>query len=128
MKKKLFTSKIKTLLIVAVALAIITTVAVAVSGGTTLPENVVGTVLQPLRSGVAAIDRAALRYYNYIFNYESLKEENAALKSRIMTMEDNRFAALAEQYAGAEAADLISAWVAERNNDQPNGDNVASRR
>ena len=28
----------------------------------------------------------------------------------------------------AEAADLISAWVAERNNDQPNGDNVASRR
>ena len=32
MKKKLFTSKIKTLLIVAAALAIVTTVVVAVSG------------------------------------------------------------------------------------------------
>lgn len=32
---------------------------------------------------------------------QRMMEENAALKSRIMTMEDNRFAALAEQYAGA---------------------------
>ena len=89
MKKKLFTSKIKTLLIVAVALAIITTVAVAVSGGTTLPENVVGTVLQPLRSGVAAIDRGALRLYNYIFSYESLQAENAALKAQIAQMDED---------------------------------------
>ena len=89
MKKKLFTSKIKTLLIVAVALAIITTVAVAVSGGTTLPENVVGSVLQPLRSGVAAIDRGALRLYNYIFSYESLQAENAALKAQIAQMDED---------------------------------------
>ena len=34
MKKPLFTSKIKTILVAAVALAILTTVAVAVSGGT----------------------------------------------------------------------------------------------
>ena len=89
MKKKLFTSKIKTLLIVAVALAIITTVAVAISGGTTLPENVVGSVLQPLRSGVAAIDRGALRLYNYIFSYESLQAENAALKAQIAQMDED---------------------------------------
>ena len=89
MKKKLFTSKIKTLLIVAVALAIITTVAVAISGGTTLPENVVGTVLQPLRSGVAAIDRQALRLYNYIFSYESLQAENEALKAQIAQMDED---------------------------------------
>ena len=81
MKKKLFTSKVKTLLIVAVALAIITTVVVAIAGSTTVSENVVGTVLQPLRSGVAAIDRQALRLYNYIFSYESLQAENAALKA-----------------------------------------------
>ncbi len=89
MKKKLFTSKIKTLLIVAVALAIITTVAVAVSGGTTLPENALGTVLQPLRSGVAAIDRGALRLYNYIFSYESLQAENEALKAQIAQMDED---------------------------------------
>ena len=89
MKKKLFTSKIKTLLIAAVALAIITTVVVAVSGGTTLPENVVGSVLQPLRSGVAAIDRGALRLYNYIFSYESLQAENEALKAQIAEMDQD---------------------------------------
>lgn len=89
MKKKLFTSKIKTLLIVAVALAIITTVVVAISGGTTFSENVVGTILQPLRSGVAAIDRQALRLYNYIFSYESLLAENEALKTQIAEMDED---------------------------------------
>lgn len=89
MKKKLFTSKVKTLLIVAVALAIITTVVVAIAGTTTVSENVVGTVLQPLRSGVAAIDRQALRLYNYIFSYESLQAENAALKAQIAEMDED---------------------------------------
>ena len=89
MKKKLFTSKIKTLLIVAVALAIVTTVIVAVSGGTTVGENLVGTLLQPLRSGVAAIDRQAVRYYNYIFSYEALEAENKALKQEILDMQED---------------------------------------
>ena len=89
MKKKLFTSKIKTLLIVAVALAIITTVVVAISGGTTPSENIVGTILQPLRSGVAAIDRQALRLYNYIFSYESILAENQALKAQIAEMDED---------------------------------------
>ena len=59
MKKKLFSSKIKTLLIVAVTLAVVTTVITAVVGGTTFSKTVFGDVLSPLRSGVAAIDRAA---------------------------------------------------------------------
>ena len=89
MKKKLFTSKIKTLLIAAVAIAIVTTVAVAVSGGTTFPENLVGTLLQPVRSGVASIDRQAVRFYNYIFSYESLEAENDALKREILDMQED---------------------------------------
>ena len=48
MKKPLFTSKIKTILVAAVALAILTTVAVAVSGGTARGHHVVGTLLSPL--------------------------------------------------------------------------------
>ena len=89
MKNKLFTSKIKTLLIVAVALAIVTTVAVAVTEGTSFSTNVVQTLLQPLRSGVAAIDRQAMRIYNYIFSYESLEAENAALKQEILEMQED---------------------------------------
>ena len=89
MKKKLFTSKIKTLLIAAVAIAIVTTVAVAVSGGMTFPENLVGTLLPPVRSGVASIDRQAVRFYNYIFSYESLEAENDALKREILDMQED---------------------------------------
>ena len=89
MKKKLFTSKIKTLLVVCVALAIITTVMVSVSGGTRFSENLVGTLLQPVRNGVAAIDRTAVRFYNYIFSYEALEAENAALKREILGMQED---------------------------------------
>ena len=86
MKKPLFTSKIKTILVAAVALAILTTVAVAVSGGTAPGQNVVGTLLSPLRAGVTAIDRAALRVYDYIFSYESLQAEKNALEQQILAM------------------------------------------
>ena len=89
MKKKLFTSKIKTILVAAVALAIVTTVVVALSGGTTAGENIMSSLLQPLRSGVAAIDRQALKIYNYIFSYEALAAENAALKAEILEMEED---------------------------------------
>lgn len=89
MKKKLWTSKIKTILILAVALAIITTVTVAVSSGVPAGENIMGTLLAPIRSGVAAIDRQAVRLYNYIFSYEALKAENAALKQTILEMQED---------------------------------------
>ena len=89
MKKKLFTSKIKTILIVAVALAIVTTVVVAVSAETTPGRNLVGTLLTPVRSAVAAIDRQAMQIYNYIFSYESLQAENEALQKQILDMEDD---------------------------------------
>ena len=89
MKKKLFTSKIKTLLIVAVALAIVTTVVAAVAGGTTPAENLVGNLLAPIRSGVASIDRQALKIYNYIFSYEALEAENAELKRQILEMQED---------------------------------------
>ncbi len=89
MKKKLFTSRIKTLLIVAVALTIVTTVVVAISGGTTTSENVVGTLLSPIRSGVAAIDRQVLKVYNYIFSYEKIAAENEELKRQILEMQED---------------------------------------
>ena len=89
MKKHLFTSKIKTILVAAVALAILTTVAVAVSGGMAPGQNGVGALLSPLRAGVAAIDRQALRLYNYIFSYESLQAEKEALEEQILEMQED---------------------------------------
>ena len=89
MKKKFFTSKIKTILVIAVVLAIVTTVIVAFSGGGTAGGNIVSTILQPFRSGVAAIDRQALRVYNYMFEYDKLEAENEALKRQILEMEND---------------------------------------
>lgn len=107
MKKRLFTSKIKTIFIAAVALAIVTTVVMAVSGGTTVGENLVGTLLQPVRSAVAAIDRQAVKIYNYIFSYESLAAENAALKAQILEMEQDVRTAQELQRENQRLQDLL---------------------
>lgn len=107
MKKNLFTSKIKTLLIVAAALAIVTTVVVAVSGSTTVGENLVGTVLQPFRSAVAAIDRQAVKLYDYIFSYEALAAENADLKAKILEMEQDVRTAQELQRENQRLQDLL---------------------
>lgn len=107
MKKKLFTSKIKTILMVAVALAIITTVVVAVSGGSTFSTNVVSTILKPIRSGVAAIDRQSMRIYNYIFSYESIQAENEALKKQILSMENDIRTAHELQRENQRLRDLV---------------------
>ncbi len=114
MKKKLFSSKIKTLLIAAVCLAIVTTVIVAVSGGTTVSQAVTGDLLSPLRSSVAAIDRQALRFYNYIFSYESLAAENAALKQQLLEMEEDVRTAQELQRENQRYAQLLEIKEANR--------------
>ena len=86
----------KTILIVAVVLAVIVAVILGITSGASFGENVVGTILSPIRTGIAAIDRQAERYYNYIFGYEALKAENAELQKKILAMEED--VRTAEQY------------------------------
>ena len=89
MKKKLLSSKVKTILILAVILAILAAVVTAVVSGTPFFTNAVNTILSPIRSGVAAIDRKAEQYYNYLFSYEALQAKNAELEQRILSMEED---------------------------------------
>lgn len=89
MKKKFWSPKVKTILILAVILAVLATVAGAVISGTPFFSNVIGTILSPIRSGVAAIDRQAEQYYNYLFAYESLQAKNAELEKRLLAMEED---------------------------------------
>ena len=79
----------KTILIAALVVAILAAVILAISSGASLGENVIGTILSPFRKGVAAIDRQAVRYYNYLFGYESLQAENAALEARLLEIEED---------------------------------------
>ena len=96
MKRNFWTARLKTILIVAVVLAVVVAVILGITSGATFGENVVGTILSPIRTGIAAIDRQAERYYNYIFGYEALKAENAELQKRILEMEED--VRTAEQY------------------------------
>ncbi len=89
MKHSFLTGRLKTILIVMLAVAVIAGVTLAVSGGTSVPENIVGTILSPLRAGVAAIDRLAARYYSYLFSYESLRAQNEAMEKQILAMEED---------------------------------------
>ena len=87
MKKKFWTGRLKTILIVALIVAICAAVTLAITSGTSAIENVVGTILSPIRAGVASIDRLAERYYNYMFRYESLAAENAEMEKQILAMQ-----------------------------------------
>lgn len=89
----LFTKKVKIVLIVAVLL----TAGLAVASnllGTTFGDVVVQTVLTPLRAGANALTQQAEQIYDYIFKYEQLVAENAALREELAQIQsDNRDAA-----------------------------------
>lgn len=89
----LFTKKVKIVLIIAVLL----TAGLAVAAnllGTTVGDVVVQSVLTPLRAGASALTEQAERIYDYIFKYEQLAAENAALREELSQIqEDNRDAA-----------------------------------
>jgi len=86
--KYFFTTKVKVVLIVAVLLA----AGLAIIGnmlGKTPADKLVQSVLTPLRSGASNLNSQAERFYNYMFRYEALEAENAALKQEIAQMNEN---------------------------------------
>ena len=78
----------KLILLLAVVLSAGTAIISALFG-VTWAERAVQTVLSPIRGGVKAITRQVERYYDYIFEYESLEAENAYLEERIAQMEED---------------------------------------
>lgn len=85
--KHFFTTKVKTVLIIAVLLAAGLAV-ISNLTGSTFADTLVQSVLSPLRSGVNTLALQAERIYDYIFKYETLETENAALKQQLSQMED----------------------------------------
>ena len=89
MKKNFWSGRMKTILIAALVVAILAAVVLGLSSGASFFENVTGSILSPVRSAVAAIDRQFERYYNYLFQYAKLESENAALQSQVLSMEED---------------------------------------
>lgn len=86
--KKHLSARTKWLIIIAVLLAGLLTVNSAMKTGG-WGTRVVQSVLTPFRSATSALVRQVERYYNYVFQYESLQAENQALKAQISSMEED---------------------------------------
>lgn len=124
--KYFFTTKVKIVLIVAALL----TAGLAIVGsllGKTPVDKLVQSVLTPLRNGASSLTQQAERFYNYMFRYEALEAENAALKEQIAQMEENsllassmereiaRLRALLELDITKEDYDLVDGYIISRN-------------
>ena len=83
-----FSTKIRVILILSVLLAI----GLAVLSGLTdlnLPNMLVQGIVTPIRTGVSKLTDQAEQLYGYIFRYEALAAENAALKEELAQMKDD---------------------------------------
>ena len=91
--KYFFTTKVKIVLI----LALLISAGLAVTSnllGMSLGDMVVQGVLTPLRTGVSTLTDKAEQLYDYIYKFEQLEAENAALREQLSQIQsDNRDAA-----------------------------------
>lgn len=86
--KHYFSKKVTVVLVLAVLLAVVLT-AVSSMTDRNLPEMAVQGFLTPIKRAATALTDQAEQIYSYIFEYETLAAENAALKSQIAQMEDD---------------------------------------
>ena len=111
------------IVLLAVALAIIVALSSALIRGHKAGKNVTQSLLAPFDSALSALTRTAERVYNYVFQFESLEAENAYLKKRVATLEDEirsidtlqreneRLRALANLLKEHEDYDPVSAYI-----------------
>lgn len=86
--KRFFTSRVWTVIIIAILIAVILAVGSSLTG-----KNFAGSLVQgfltPFRTGASYLTDQAEQLYNYIFEYESLLEENQQLKAQLAQVEEN---------------------------------------
>ena len=86
--KHIFSTRVRVVLILAVLLAVILAVISSLTG-MSLPDMMVKGILTPIRTGVSKLTNQAEQMYNYMFEYESLLAENAALKEELAALEED---------------------------------------
>lgn len=95
------------ILILAILIAALIAVCSSLFGSTFLHKGVQG-LLTPIRGGINAISRQVERYYNYVFNYESLAAENEYLRSKISEMEEEMRTADALERENTRLKELLN--------------------
>ncbi len=120
--KRLFSTRLRVILIIALVLAAGLTV-MGSAMQKTAPGMLVQGFLAPLEKGLEGLTSSAERLYGYLFRYESLMAENEALKAQIADMEDEarqadsyqrenqRLRALLDLTATREDYELVDAYI-----------------
>ena len=85
--KHYFSRRVRAVLIIAVLLAVALAVVSGVTGKN-YPAMAVQGIMTPLRTAVSRMRDQAEQLYSYMFKYEALAAENAALKEQLAQMED----------------------------------------
>ena len=86
--KRFFTSRVWTVIFIAILIALIFAVSTSLTGKATTGSLVQG-ILSPFRSAVSYLTDQAEQLYNYMFEYESLLAENQQLKEQLAKMEED---------------------------------------
>lgn len=123
--KRFFSSKVRTVLVVAVVLAAALTVIGNLTGSTPLDGAVKG-LLTPISTAASHLKNGAAQLYSYLFRYEALAAENADLKEQLaqisndarkldaMTRENARLRAALELQQDHEDYKLVDAYIIDR--------------
>lgn len=82
-----FSTRVRVVLVAALLIAAVLAV-VGNLTGSNLPGKIVQSVLSPLRTGANAVVGQAEKIYDYIFSYESLEAENAALREQLAKLQE----------------------------------------
>ena len=120
-----FSTRVRAVMIASLLIAALLAV---VSGltGKNVPSMLVQSALRPLRSGANAVMNQAQQVYDYIFSYERLQAENAALKEQLsevqrdalevdaLRRENERLKALAQLLANHEDYQVVDAYIIAR--------------
>jgi rod shape-determining protein MreC len=108
-----FSNRVRAVMIASLLIAALLAV---VSGltGKNIPNMLVQSALRPLRGGANAVMGQAQQIYDYIFRYEQLEAENAALKQQISQIQQD---ALEAEALRRENARLKALAKFQENND-----------
>ena len=86
--KHFFSTRVRVVLVIAVLLAAVLAVVTNLTG-MSIPDMVVKGILTPIRTGASRLTDQAEQLYNYMFKYEALVAENAALKEELAALEED---------------------------------------
>ena len=123
--KRFFSSKVRTVLVIAVVLAAALTVIGNLTGSTPLDGAVKG-LMTPISTAASHLKNGAAQLYSYLFRYEALAAENADLTEQLaqistdarkldaMTRENARLRAALELQQDHEDYKLVDAYIIDR--------------